>query len=381
MENDINMLNNSRPVYGTLYFLGSGASASSGAPTFTNFYDKALDISKKLKDDVTYQEVLDQWRSGFSDYNIEEYFSAIEMREMITLNNDNDSTITFVKTQALTNFIAKTIEKSLNEIKSEDYMKFIQLISPESNDAIVTTNWDILLETEIPSKLENGGFNYISVTNYDSIEENNLSKIPIKLFKLHGSLNWAQCQGCHKVYYFGEKVYSYFLDDPALVPICNSCDKENQKLLPIIVPPTFSKLKNNVFKANIEDWKHGNFLNNIWNKAFNQIACSKEIYFIGYSFPQTDAQMRIFVSMALRANKSLEKIVVVSNEKFGQERVNFEENYRPIIERCGSKPKIEFNYDGFNGFCEKIHKENSQRAQENYTINKMLGKTQEYRFR
>ena len=380
MENDINMLNNSRPRYGKLYFLGSGASASSGAPTFRNFYEKALDISKKLKDDIIYQEVLDQWRSDFSDYNIEEYFSAIEMREMITLNND-DSTITPVKTQALTNFIAKTIEKSLNEVKSKDYLKFIKLISPESNDAIVTTNWDILLETEIPSKLENGEFDYISVVNYNYRDEKHPSKIPIKLFKLHGSLNWVQCQGCHKVYYFGEKVYSYFLDDPVMTLECTSCNKENKKLLPIIVPPTFSKLKNNVFTANIEDWKHGNFLNNIWNKAFYQIAYSKEIYFIGYSFPQTDAQMRIFVSMALRANKSLEKIVVVSNEKFGQERVNFEENYRPIIERCVSKPKVEFNYDGFNGFCEKINKEKSQRVQEQYTINSMLGEKQKYGLR
>ncbi len=165
MENDISRLNNPRPQYGALYFLGSGASASSGAPTFRDFYEKALDISKKLKEDATYQEVLDEWRSGFSDYNIEEYFSAIEMSEMITLNNNVDSTFTPVKTQALTNFIAKTIEKSLNEVSSEDYMKFIQLISPEKNDAIVTTNWDILLETEIPSKLENGEFDYISVVN------------------------------------------------------------------------------------------------------------------------------------------------------------------------------------------------------------------------
>ncbi len=182
------------------------------------------------------------------------------------------------------------------------------------------------------------------------------SKIPIKLFKLHGSLNWAQCQGCHKVYYFDKKVYSNFLDNPVAIPECYSCNKENKKLLPIIVPPTFSKLKNNIFTANIEDWKHGNFLNHIWNRAFYQIAFSKEIYFIGYSFPITDAQMRIFVSMALKANKSLEKIVVVSNEKFGQEKVNFEENYRPIIKRCVSKPKVEFKYDGFNGFCKEIVK-------------------------
>lgn len=130
MENNISTLNNSRPQYGALYFLGSGASASSGAPTFSNFYEKSLDISKKLKEDDTYQKVLDQWRSGFADYNIEEYFSTIEMSEMITLNRDVDAIFMPVKTQELTNFIAKTIENSLIEGSFKDYREFIQLIYP-----------------------------------------------------------------------------------------------------------------------------------------------------------------------------------------------------------------------------------------------------------
>lgn len=154
------------------------------------------------------------------------------------------------------------------------------------------------METEIPSKLENGDFNYISVTNYNlEKKEVQTSKKPIKLFKLHGSLNWAQCQGCHKIYYFNKKIYNSFWENPSNIPECYSCNKENKKLMPIIVPPTFSKLKNSVFNATQEEWKHANFLNQIWNGAFYQIAFSEEIYFIGYSFPQTDAQMRIFVSM------------------------------------------------------------------------------------
>ncbi len=110
MENNISRSNDSRPQYGTLYFLGSGASASSGAPTFSNFYEKSLDISRKLKGDEKYQKVLDDWKSGFAGYNIEEYFSAIELSEMITLNREVDERFLPVKTQDLTIFIAKQLK-------------------------------------------------------------------------------------------------------------------------------------------------------------------------------------------------------------------------------------------------------------------------------
>lgn len=352
METDQNKdaLENSYPQYRALYFLGSGASASSGAPTFRNFQEKSLDISKELKNDIDYQMVLDDWRSKFAGYTIEDYFSAIEMSEMIALNKEANLT-----TKQLTYFIAKTIEKSLTKATiSEDYMIFNEIII-SNQDAIVTTNWDILLETAIQSKLANGEFNYISVDCHDQQEKPSVKPIP--LFKLHGSLNWAQCPSCYKVYYFFEKVYSRFYDEPSNIPKCKSCNNPNNQLSPIIIPPTFSKLKNNIFTTTEMDWKQGKFLNKIWSEAYSRIALSNEIYFIGYSFPQTDVQMRIFVSMALNANKSLQKIVIVSNQKLGQEKVDFEENYRPIIKRCVSKPKVQFIYDGFEGFCKKEQNE------------------------
>jgi NAD-dependent SIR2 family protein deacetylase len=295
-DQNIDALENSFPQNRALYFLGSGASASSGAPTFRNFFDKSLDISKELKNDIDYQMVLEDWRSKFAGYTIEDYFSAIEMSEMIALNKEANLT-----TKQLTDFIAKTIEKSLTKASSEDYRIFIEKIIA-NHDAIVTTNWDILLETEIQSKLANGEFDYISVECHDQQERS--SKKPIPLFKLHGSLNWAQCPSCYKVYYFYEKVYSRFYDETSNIPKCKSCNNPNNQLSPIIIPPTFSKLKNNIFTTTEKDWKQGKFLNKIWSEAYSRIALSNEIYFIGYSFPQTDAQMRIFVSMALNANKS-----------------------------------------------------------------------------
>ncbi len=360
-----NELDSSNPQCKALYFLGSGASAASGAPTFGNFLQKSRDISKKLKDNEIYQKVLDEWTSEFDGFNIEEFFSAIELREMITLTIDKDNKQVNVKD--VTDFIAQTIEESLTKRSSEDYRKFILEIL-RKQDAIVTTNWDILLETEIQSKLENGDFDYLSVYPY---KQENTSTDSIPLLKLHGSLNWAQCPSCNKVYYFYDKVYNKFYQKPSQIPDC-PCGKPNNHLLPRIIPPTFSKLKKNE-SLESNDEEKDDFINQIWNRAFKLIANCREIYFIGYSFPQTDAQMRIFVSMALKENRNLEKIVIVSNEKFGQERVDFEENYRPIIKRCISKPEIQFRYNGFEGFCTDVIKEKNRNFMEDVNMRKLMG--------
>ena len=141
-------LNSQKPQYGSVYFLGSGASASAGAPTFANFQDQALQISNKLRDNEIFQEVWIDWITKFKDYNIEEYFSGIELGEMITLNENVPPSSRKITTDDVTYFIAKTIEEALNDVKSDAYNKFIcEIIEPK--DAIITTNWDILLERNV----------------------------------------------------------------------------------------------------------------------------------------------------------------------------------------------------------------------------------------
>ncbi len=88
----------------------------------------------------------------------------------------------------------------------------------------------------------------------------------------------------------------------------------------------------------------------IWKKAYDYLKMCKELYFIGYSFPETDVQMKIFISNALRENSNLREVTVVSSQKHGYSRVDFEERYLSILpDRI--KNKVKFNYDGFEEFC------------------------------
>ncbi len=54
----------------------------------------------------------------------------------------------------------------------------------------------------------------------------------------------------------------------------------------------------------------------IWHSAFDCLRSCKKIYFIGYSFSETDAQTKVLVSSALRKNTVLKEIIVVSKDLF-----------------------------------------------------------------
>lgn len=99
-----------------VFFLGAGASALAGVPTFANFREKAEDISKKklLNEDSnkTFESVLKYWKKNFNEFNIEEFYEAVEMSEMLDnpASQEKQETIT---TDEIENFINSTIQKSI----------------------------------------------------------------------------------------------------------------------------------------------------------------------------------------------------------------------------------------------------------------------------
>ncbi len=118
--------------------------------------------------------------------------------------------------------------------------------------------------------------------------------------KLHGSLNWGYCSECGKIYYFHKQMYDdLYSFDNVKCPI-----DENIRLMPFIVPPTLNKLEKTKPKMKSPYFQ----LTSIWSKASEYLQSCEKIYFIGYSFPETDVQMRIFISNALRKNSILKAI-------------------------------------------------------------------------
>ncbi len=353
-----------------VFFLGAGASVLAGVPTFANFREKAEDICKKklLTDESNkqFEQVLKYWKKNYNECNVEEFYSAVEMHEMLVNNLTDKEEQKTVTTVEIENFIYSTIQKSIKSTPLIDGNYELFLNSIRTSSVIITTNWDIVLETSSGYiSIEAGMISYGDAQPYKEIKsamyELHGGRWQQRILKLHGSLNWGFCDKCGKIYYFNKKIHDNLDTGEGIV--CKD-EKCGGKLTHIIVPPKLSKLikpkpEQNNSEPNTESTssKSPYFqLRSIWSKASECLKNCEKVYFIGYSFPETDVQMKTFISNALRENSKLNKVIIVSSQKHGNSRVEFEERYLSILSRFISQSKIKFCYDGFEKFCTDLAK-------------------------
>lgn len=354
------------------YFLGAGVSAPLGIPTFQPFMQKVEETCDKLRDaeiKEKFKTVLKLWKDWFGDINIEEYYSYIEMLGMVI------PTFRTVTTKDIEDVIYYTIKESPKKLENKSYLRELLEDIRDKKGKIITTNWDIELDLEcykewkgvedyreylytgIIRPLENfsGSFqpdsklyqgNYVSYTNKDG--KNVIEEIPpYTIWKLHGSLNWGFCKKCGFIYHSIE-VYNNMANCK-----CKSC---RDKLERFIVPPTLAKLSPE--KIGMEEngriIKGGSpyfMLSEIWSGVHNILLGCENIYFIGYSFPETDIFLKNFIISSLRFNRDLKNIVVISTPKSCTERHKFEDRYRSVISKIKeSKPNVRFYYDGVENY-------------------------------
>lgn len=330
-------------------FLGAGASVWAGAPTFSNFHSRAKEVYNKLPDvspeKEIFQRVLKHWEDDYNNSNIEEYYAAIEMLETLKYNNIEIKDSDRITADNIVNVICTTIQKSVaNPYKPPYYYVHLDFIlKDEIPDFIfITTNWDILLESTRDYYLRDGWINYGGILPYDIPSGQTKPNGQYHILKLHGSLNWGFCEECGKIYYTdGKKCDILTTSSEGLR--CKICQN---RLEPAIIPPTLSKLA----KAGANS-KYAPLLP-VWRSAFEHLKSSEKIYFIGYSLPETDVETKTFISNALRENSNLKEVVIISDQKYGYSRVDFEERYHSIISRVISNPKVKFIDEGFEEFCQ-----------------------------
>jgi NAD-dependent SIR2 family protein deacetylase len=333
-----------------VYFLGAGASASGGIPTFSNFYEfrekanKVLNNISQWEGRDLVQRVLHHWEEKFNNYNIEDYYVAIELDEQLGYNNT-------ISAEDIEGFLGLIIDNLRKKLNTHEYKRLIDCGFAE---AIITTNWDFLLERSI-TELQDKVFEERAPINYDGTIEPNYDVIkqtgsPPPIFKLHGSLNWGYCEKCDKLYYFNRPVFKV-LSSKYYNMRCK--EHTNVELMPFIVPPTLSKLKTG---SRTEGTPYSK-LDSIWKKAYDYLKSCEKLCFIGYSFPEADMQMRFFISNALRKNSNLKEVLVVTKyddpKKDEESKKDFVMRYHSVLSKAISNPKICFYYNGFEEFCKK----------------------------
>jgi NAD-dependent SIR2 family protein deacetylase len=169
------------------------------------------------------------------------------------------------------------------------------------NTVFISTNYDILIDNAVASLYPNNLLDYgIDFTNfYNPNDWIRPDESAIKLYKIHGSLNWIFCPTCNNITLTPREkgVYTRLV----LKTKASKCSSCKSTIVPIIVPPTYFKDMSNVF------------LSLVWNKAEQALRNVDHIVFCGYSFPDADIHIK-YLLKRIQSNRNTNlKISVFNN--------------------------------------------------------------------
>jgi hypothetical protein len=284
-----------RDLKNKVFILGAGASKPAGAPLINDFFATGI---FHLTHGTAFPDKLDNYKNffaylknkyGFDINNPDPYksdpFAFVENTkiniEQILSNieeetSDGNKNMEDVRKEAV-RFVFITLENAVkygsnNNCYPDFVKKKVDIFNDEST--IITFNYEIMLERALPR----GCFSYgididkdkiINFSSYEKSYKNNLL-----LLKLHGSLNWAVCSLCKKMYLFWSQRY-----DDISKKKCEGC---NANLEAVLIPPT--RVKRN----HLKNLRKVIGLEKLWKMAKEKIIFADEITIIGYSFGEYD---------------------------------------------------------------------------------------------
>lgn len=320
----------------TVYILGAGFSKEAFAPSQEELVSKIFEVDKKNPYEFEGGSV-DRFKLFLTDtlgipealHNsipLEDIFTPLDRCIADNLVFRNLNIEETLKIRGLIYYlIGKTLEYLLRNSSKNYIDHFAAYVTDKASKrqsyqysnhdpvSIISTNWDILLDNSIKSRISNNHLDK-GVVDYccyiSSYDEGNFSVKPglealglggfnVKLIKVHGSLNWLQCPRCLRVYV---DFYNKIAIQQYVHPVnCRHCDKHfgiesSHKLISNLVMPTFLKnLTNPQYKL-------------MWQNAGIELSEAKKIVFIGYSLPQADFEMRQLLSRMVRNNAVIEVV-------------------------------------------------------------------------
>lgn len=236
--------------------------------------------------------------------------------------------------EALVYAICRVLQQSLRSGELRLMTKLIKKLAPD--DAIISLNYDLIADNSLlhNSKTADYGFPIRQVRNPHILYSNDQDGY-VKLYKLHGSLNWLYCPACRVVDLTpGIKGVVDIFDDNKLTycPICGV------RYDPMIITPTFLKNYNN------------HYIGRIWLAAEETLQQADEIVFIGYSLPDADIVLRTMFARSVYRNRVLNnhspQITVVD---YNQEQQNAT---RDRYERLFTN--IDYTNQGFKYYLSNI---------------------------
>jgi len=349
----------------TAIFLGGGASAAEGAPLQTELFCDYFRLLQQDKDAINsemYREIAVYFREIFSiDIEQQEpdtiHFPtfeealgildlAVRRRESLKgfdLENicRNSNRIGFMR-QYLVLLLATVLDHSQDE-RGTLHRRLVDKLATSGllpQTLFLTTNYDTLIDNALTS-VPNMQLDY-------GLEFGNRSPVAgtaeaIRLFKVHGSLNWLYCPACNTISLTGRNQGVLRLLTDRQKSDCEQC---GSIILPVIIPPTFFKDMTNVF------------FNMVWNQAEQHLRQVEQIVFCGYSFPDSDLHIKYLIKR-VQTNRPnpLDLRFVVINGHPGKNPYQADKEHLRYRRFLG--PAVEYTRLGFEDFAadpEKIYR-------------------------
>jgi len=318
----------------TVFILGAGVSCEAGVPGLQDFlpvmFGKVKNHYRGDKEIIKkFDEVKKYMHENLGRCNVEELLSFLDFMSTIT---DRRGAYGRIIRSYLRSLIIKTIIKTLDktpeERKDKVYSTFVETVMKERH-SVITFNWDLLLEMASDWKVNYGTNRLVHET-----ENNQFDGSELILLKLHGSMNWDDLGKTDKILWRKMKFTGDNLNSP------------------LIILPTYNKFVPE--KIDNQRVDHYRFLGEIWDKALEEISKADRLFVVGFSFPETDPQFRIFLKHAINKNKEtrkkdLEVYVITRPKRKVRDKLEFEDRYTRIMETgMGVQPR--FRYMTFSRF-------------------------------
>lgn len=315
--------------------MGAGASHPDGVPLQKHILPMILkedyeELNETYLGNTVIKFINDNFafNSDKGEYpTLEAIFGFIDY--FIIQNESLNSTYTHNKIVEIKEYLIKLIHYVVNlhtQKNSIYYQKFWKTIQAHNNNiSIITLNYDTLLEHAFGFLFKKFGFiDYcIHLMNYDKIDElrnfnfwtnpkepvivdGAYNPVPIKIIKLHGSLNWKYCNCCNQTLltpwdrtidlHKGKFLGFTYPENEEYEYVCPLDGTEFQTL---IMPPSYLKSLNQPV------------ITQLFSEAAREIRDAKKIVFVGYSLSDADVHIKALFRKQLRPEQ---EIIVVNNK-------------------------------------------------------------------
>jgi hypothetical protein len=354
----------------TVIFTGAGASAAFGYPITRELLPsirksliagdafEGIEPSKQKNQDL--RKFLGQMLPGFEKVAAKHLPLITDVMSLVDISLHQGSALIPRRTQQDMAYFRRLLEEAIFHDIYADYKsraeanRYGALVArfgqgllhlarrPDHELALVSTNYDF----PVDQWLFNSYGSYASIANaFDfgmawrseySDYYARPSKPEIRLYKLHGSLNWLRCELCEHVYVNtrGSIVHQAFVTE---IKPANQCICGHAPLRSVLVTPSF-----------IRDIRDVALLT-IWNAAIEALRLADEWIIVGYSFPAEDIAVR---SLFLRAFQGRDgsgppRVRVILRSKSPETMAR----YRLFF------PKADFDDRGMTGFIDELYKQ------------------------